>query len=99
MTQAIITFLLKNLGTIGKAFAVLFRTALQQELLIVIPIAVRSVHIIEADPSIVTSKDKFVSAFKLIGAELVNSQKDIKTSTINLAIEIAVQQLLANAKK
>lgn len=95
MKNTIITFLLKYFGNVGKILAILLKDAIQKELAAVLPIAVEVVHMIEADPAILTSKDKANSAFTLISAKLITSQQSIASSTINLAIELAVQELIA----
>jgi hypothetical protein len=95
MKQTIITFLLKYFGIVGKMLAILLKDAVQKELAAVLPIAVQVVQMIADDPSMLASNDKASSAFKLISAELITSQRVIASSTINLAIELAVQSLNA----
>ena len=93
MFKTIISFLLKNLGPAGQILSVLFSDVLRKELQVVLPIAAKAVQMVENDTSILTTKDKFLSASKLIGNELLSAQKSIGDSTINLAIEIAVKAL------
>jgi hypothetical protein len=93
MKAAIITFLLKNFGEVGKILAVLFKEVVQKELAIVLPIALEVIKLIQADPSVVTSKGKASTAFGLIGDKLVEQHKEVATSTINLAIELAVKAI------
>jgi hypothetical protein len=93
------TLLLKFFGKLGSYLQVLFEGALKAELEKVVPIAIKAVKQIAADPSLLSSGAKRDAAAAIILAELVGAQTAVATSTINLAIELAYQQFLKESAK
>lgn len=98
ITNVIIQFLLSLLGELGKTLKVLFQNAIQKELAVALPIAKKMVLEVAADPSILQQEDKRKAAFARVVDELLASHKEVASSTINLAIELAVKALKAEAK-
>ena len=88
-------YLISMFGVLGKYLAVLFNSALKAELSLLLPIASKAVLAAELAPA---GTDKFVFAANKIGAEIIAGQFSIATSTINLAIELAVKEMQARAK-
>lgn len=86
--------LLKLLGKLGIYLQVLFEGALRKELEQVVPIAVKAVKMVAADPSLLTSDAKRSAAIAIVIGELVGAQASVAKSTINLAIELGYQQFL-----
>lgn len=70
-----------------------FKSALQQQLQILMPVALGIVSAIENDPSIVVNGDKRSVAFDAISDKVRAGEKGIGASLINLAIELAVQEI------
>lgn len=99
MTNILISFLLSLLGELGKALKVLFQKTVQDELAIALPIAKKLVVAIATDNTILTSEDKRKAAFSGIVAELLTENKKLASSTINLAIELAVKTIKQETAK
>jgi hypothetical protein len=85
--------LLKLLGSLGDYLKVIFQTALKEELKVVMPIATTFVKQVASDPTLLTGAEKRAVAFKSILDQLSSSQAQIGTSVVNLAIELAVQNM------
>lgn len=88
-------YLISLFGILGKYIAVLFNSTLKAELSLLLPIATSAVIAAELTPA---GTDKFVFASNKIKAELIAGQFAIATSTVNLAIELALKELQARAK-
>ena len=81
---------MKILSAIGKFFSSLFKQSVEQQLKILVPIALGIVSQIEADPTIILDKGKQTTAVSLLLAELAAKELAYVPRLINLAIEIAV---------
>lgn len=90
--------ILKFFGILGEYFAVILRSAIKQELTLVLPIAGKAVATVAKD-STLSGKDKCEAAIALILAELAAKQVQVGISTINLAIELAYQKFVAEEAK
>lgn len=69
------------------------KSAAQKQLSVLMPIANDAVTMVANDVSILTSSEKRNYAFDIIKDQISVSQKDISTSLINLAIELAYQEI------
>lgn len=87
--------LLRILGTLGKFLSVLFADAVKKELEVVMPIAIKAVYAVAADPTLLSNAEKRDTAISLITADLLNSQKQVGASIIELGVQLAVQQMKA----
>ena len=81
---------MKILSAIGKFFSSLFKQSVEQQLKILVPIALGIVSQIESDPTIILDKGKQATAVSLLLAELAAKELAYVPRLINLAIEIAV---------
>ena len=88
------TALLKLLGELGDFLAVLFKSGIQKELKILLPIALKAVKEVASDITLTSGDAKFNAAFDIIGKELGSQQSAIGRSLVNLAIELAYQKFL-----
>ena len=88
------TALFKILGELGDFLSVLFKSGIQQELKILLPVALQAVKDVAANPNLTTSDAKFNAAVGLIGVALGDKQATIGKSLMNLAIELAYQKFL-----
>ncbi len=84
---------MKILNVILSFVQKLFKSALQEQLKILIPIAEKVVKLIAEDPSVVSNSVKRDAAVTLILQELVQKQLNYPMRLINLAIEIAVVEM------
>lgn len=85
-------YVLKLFGEIGDFIAVLLKSGIQQELKIVLPLALNAVKAVAFDKSLTTGDAKFNAAFDLIKGNIGDSQLKIGTSLVNLGIELALQK-------
>ncbi len=84
---------LSMLGELGQFLAVLFKDTVQQELKVVVPIAVNAVAQVALDPTLLTGGAKRDAAIGLIQNQLVQSQVTVGVSVIYLALGLAVTNL------
>jgi len=78
-------------GVLGKFVSVLFKEALQKELVVVVPLARQIIAELAFDPTMLTSSDKRNAAIARIGMQLLSQQKTVGQDIIRLAIELAYQ--------
>lgn len=88
--------ILKFFGVLGEYFAAIFKSAINQELKIVLPIATKAVKLVASDPSLLSGGAKREAAIAAILAELASKQAQVGISTLNLAIELAYQKFLVD---
>lgn len=81
------------LGDLGQFLKVLFKDALQAELKAVMPIALKVVKQVAADPTLLNGGAKRDAAIEQIQNELVKSQIQVGLSVVSLAVELAVQNI------
>jgi hypothetical protein len=86
--------ILKFFGVLGEYFAAIFKSAINQQLKIVLPIATKAVKMVASDPSLLSGGAKREAAIASILAELAAKQVQVGVSTLNLAIELAYQKFL-----
>jgi hypothetical protein len=79
-------------GLLGDYLSVLFTSAIQQEMKIVLPLATKYIAKIANDPTLLTGAEKRAVAISQIVGELGQGQSAIGSSIINLAIELAYQK-------
>lgn len=91
-------WLLNMLGVLGQYLKVLVKGAVKAQLDQVMPIAQNAVKMISQDPSILTSDEKRKAAFDTILKQLGDAQSKVGTSIINLAIELAYQNVKHDQK-
>lgn len=84
--------ILKFFGEIGAYLAAVLKPALQAELKVVLPLAAKAVAQVAADPTLLSGGAKRDAAVAAILAQLAKAQVSIGISTVNLAIELAVQK-------
>lgn len=80
-----------KLGVLGQFLSVLFKTTVQKELEVVLPLAALAVAQIEADPTLILPGAKRDAAIASIVSSLTNSQIKIGLSVVSLGVELAVQ--------
>ncbi|HWP00040.1 MAG TPA: hypothetical protein VNL74_05355 [Methylococcus sp.] len=101
MLHWILSRLARLFPTLWQFFEPLFRDAVRRQLEILLPIALRYVEAVEDSMGGLSKngEQKRALAFDLIHRELLDREEEwvrnLATSTINLAIEIAVQNLKA----
>jgi predicted N-acetyltransferase YhbS len=83
--------LLNFFGVLGQFLSVLFREALQKELVIVVPLAREIVAQVAFDPTLLSSSAKRNAAIAVIITKLAAQQLTIGQDVIRLAIELAYQ--------
>lgn len=83
-------WLLKFFGELGDFLTVLFKDSIQQQLKIILPIALKYVKQIANNPNLISGSEKRKAVFDAILDEIGDKQGDFKTHIINLAIEMAV---------
>lgn len=83
------------LGELGQFLSVLFKDALQQELKVVMPIALEAVKQVALDPTLLNGGAKRDAAIAQIQDQLVKSQIQVGLSVVSLAVELAVQNVKA----
>jgi hypothetical protein len=91
------TALLKLLGELGDFLAVLFKSGIQKQLKVLLPIAMKAVKEVASDITLTSGDAKFNAAFDIIGKELGAQQATIGRSLVNLAIELAYQKWMDSA--
>lgn len=85
-------WILKFFGELGEFLAVLLKKGIQDELKLLLPIALSAVKTVAADASLTSGDAKFNAALAIVGDQLGDKQAAIGKSLINLAIELAVQK-------
>ena len=86
-------YLLSKLGVLGQFLAVLFDSALKKELEFLLPIVSQSVLVALNDAELNTGTKKKSFVFKSIMTQMKDAQMVIGTSTVNLAIELALKSV------
>jgi hypothetical protein len=84
--------ILNSVKTFISAF---FKSAWQKELNILMPIALEVVTYVEHNYSELFDPSKRDAAFKIILSKLDDAHREIPKSLINLAIELACQEMIA----
>lgn len=84
---------LKALGVIGEYLKYIFIRGIHKQLEVIIPLAYDVVKAVQNDPSLVTNSEKREKALQLLKEELAKRSLDAATSTVAMAIELAVQRL------
>lgn len=85
-------WLLGLLGVIGQFLRAIFERGIQDQLDQILPIALTAIMAVAQDPSIVTSSQRRERAFDRISDELAQRSIVAAASTINFAIELALQR-------
>jgi hypothetical protein len=93
------TSILSFFGVLGEYFAAIIKSAVNQELKIVLPVATKAIAAIAQDPTLLTGGAKRDAAIAIILAELGSKQVAVGVSTLNLAIELAYQKFLIDQPK
>jgi hypothetical protein len=86
-------WLLKLLGILGEYLKVLFDSAIKAELEVIMPIATNIVKQVAKDPTLLSSSAKRDAAIAGILAEITAAQVQVGNSIINLAVELAYQNI------
>lgn len=84
---------MKLLSLLKTFLSKFFKTAIQQQIDIILPVAIDAVKQISEDPSILTSEEKRQRAIAIIIAELTSKEIIFAKRIINLCVEIAVVSL------
>lgn len=84
---------MKVLHVLTSLLSKLFKSTIQQQIDIILPIAENVVRQIADDPSILTNEEKRQRAISMVIAELTSKEVIFAKRLINLCIEIAVVQL------
>lgn len=84
---------MKVLHVLTSLLSKLFKSTIQQQIDIILPIAENAVRQIADDPSILTNEEKRQRAISMVIAELTSKEVIFAKRLINLCIEIAVVQL------
>lgn len=91
--EKVVSWFLDKYGIVGQIVSILFKTTINKELTLALPIAMQVVADVKADPTIITSEEKRAVSITKITAKLLEGQTPITNSIINLAIELAYQKL------
>lgn len=91
--EKIVSWFLNKYGIVGQIVSILFKTAINKELGLALPIAMQVVADVKADTTIITSEEKRAISIAKITSKLIEGQTPIANSIINLAIELAYQKL------
>lgn len=81
---------MKVFSVIKNFFTNLFKNAIEEQVKILLPIAIEAVKKVESNPSILVSSAKRDVAVAEIVAKLVAAEKPVIKRLINLAVEMAV---------
>ena len=84
---------MKVLHVLTSFLSKLFKSTIQQQIDIILPIAENAVRQIADDPSILTNEEKRQRAISMVITELTSKEVIFAKRLINLCIEIAVVQL------
>lgn len=74
-------------------FNKIFKGAIQEQLDILVPIAIEAVKAVEADPTLIASSVKRTAALAMIMAKIAKAEKPVINRLMNLALEIAVVEV------
>ena len=85
--------LLSFFGDLGKFLSVLFKDTVQQELKVVLPIALDAVTQVALDPTLLNGGAKRDAAISIVQDKLVKSQYTVGVSVVSLAVELAVTNI------
>jgi hypothetical protein len=85
--------ILSLLGDLGQFLSILFKDTVQQELKVVLPIALDTVTKIALDPTLLTGGARRDAAISAIQGQLAQSQVTVGLSVVSLAVELAVTTL------
>lgn len=83
--------LVSMFGELGHFVSVLFQEALQQELVVVVPLARSLIAQVAMDPTLLTSSAKRGAVLAMLATQLVPKQVAVGEDVLRLAIELAYQ--------
>lgn len=82
-------------GVLGEFMKAVLRRGIADQLNVILPLALETVARIAADPTGLTSSEKREAAIDLLGRQLVTRSIEASASTINFALELALQKYKA----
>lgn len=99
MRDRVIQWLLNMLGQLGEFFAAILKRGIQDQLNVLLPMALEVCSALAHDSAMITNRQKREVAFSRLMSQARDLSITAAVSTINLAIELAVQKLKAEAGK